>query len=484
MSFIEVEEGKSYFCEIALGQPTTAVEGATVEQAPTTIGGIFTIGGGDIQLRLVRFDRSFHVPDEAHLEARTEANWTASLFDTVPGGTRQIGHTDCVTYHQKMFVNTALIGWDAWSPDDRVRRTQFRVPEAELLLRHRPTFAGLSNSAFRDPPNQEAFDVPVAGGRVRVYYAASGSMSSDYPRDVWPVVEMEFEDGISLQELRSRTLTMLRFLSATASTRLRAREQIVSRLSRDEWLTAAESGNHPNDYSVYYYEGVNDRKTPRATGAPYTAFAFIQDDAERAAFAACLQTWFARNADWEGAASAMMEAFAMHDVMSPARLLNATRWIEATPGMKPVPAMAENHILALSRLVNRHAVKFGYNAITGRLRNSMRQIANEQNAQRFTRLVSELKAFYGHQVVGDDLAEWVAEAFTWRGKAAHRPMIGNTEAEYERFAKATHAAECFAYLMLLRDLPMSDAGRTRIVSAELVEIYRVGVRGKRPRDIR
>jgi hypothetical protein len=483
MSFIEVERGKSYYCEVALDQLAKVVEGATIEQPPIAIGGIFSIDGTDIRLRLVHFDEHFHVSDEAPLKVRTEANWTASLFDTISEGAGHIMCADRVAFSQNVLVNTALIGWDAWTADDRVRRTQFRVFEVELFLRHWPTFKGLLDSQFGKASNQEAFDVPVAGGCVRVQYNASGNTQSHYPRDVWAVVEMEFDEGISLSAMRNRSITMLRFLSAVASTHLQAREQIVSRLTRNEWLTAVKAREHPLDYSVYYYEGDKKNTSPGGRRGPHCAFAHLYDDTERNAFIACLQVWFSRNADWEGAASAMMSTFALHDEMSPERLLNATKWIEATPGTKPQPAMSEDHILALCKLVSRNAEKLGYGVIAGRLRNSLRQIANEQNAQRFARLVSELKTFYGDQVVGDDLAEWVAEAFSWRGRAAHRPMIGYTEVEYKRLFKAIQAAECFAYLMLIRDLPMSDTGRKRVASAELVERYCVGIKGQRPRDI-
>ena len=484
MSFIEVEKGKAFYCEAALDHPALVVENKVVEQAPITLGGTFTIDGGDIRLRLVRFDKIFHVPDGARLEARTEENWVASLFDIVRMGVGRAGGGNRTSYSENVLVNTALIGWDIWSKDDRVRRTQFRVPEADLLLRHRPTFNGLANNPIGKAPEHLAFDVPVTGGYVRIRYGASGSTDSNYPRDIWPLVEMEFDEGISLTALRKQTITMLRFLSASASMRLSACEQTVSRLSHAEWLGQIEKGEHPHDYSVYYYEKEQERSKLSNLGRLYGAFAFLYGDEERSAFIACLQAWFARNADWEGAASAMMDAFSFRDVMSPERLLNATKWIEATPGVKAHPVMSEEHILALCKLVSRNAVRLGYRAISGRLRNSLRQIASEQNVQRFARLVADLKVCYGDQVVGDDLAEWVAEAFSWRGKAAHRPIIGQTEAEYECFAKATHAAECFAYLMLLRDLPMSHEGKKRVESAPLVEEYRFGIKGQRPRDIK
>jgi hypothetical protein len=158
MSFIKVEDGKSFYCEARLDQPAEIVEGIAIEQPVINLGGIFTVCGGGIRLKLVCFDHVFHVPNDAVLVVRTEANWTASLFDMVSLGTGQHGHTDRVAYRQDFLVNTALIGWDRWTADDRVLRTRFRVPDADFLLRHRPTFAGLSNShIIPRPKNRDSW---------------------------------------------------------------------------------------------------------------------------------------------------------------------------------------------------------------------------------------------------------------------------------------------------------------------------------------
>ncbi|WAC27870.1 hypothetical protein [Ancylobacter sp. SL191] len=482
MSYIEVEEGRALYAEVTVEQPVVVVEGVEEPKLPLRVGGTFMIKDGDIRLSLVRFDEFFHVADETHLIARTEKNWTASLYDLVPGGSGQLGHTDLTTYHQTILVNTALVGWEPWLPEYRTRRTVFRVPGADYLMRHRSTFDGMANNKFGAEQDHMAVDATVMGGRVRIYYNASGSMDSDYAKEVWPVVELEFDELQPLQEMRRRVITFLRFLSSLSLNVFTAGEQIVSHLSHDEWIKEAHEGNNPPDFSVYYYEG--RKRAPVTDARLHGSYALLHDDDERTAFVDCLVEWFARNDRWEGAASAMMDAFSLDDVMSPNRLLNATKWIESTPGAAAKQAMEERHVVALASLLSRHAIRLGYEKLLGRLKNSLRRIAEEQNADRFVRLVAELKATFGDKVVGDDLAAWVAEAFTLRGKAAHRPIISQTDEEYELFAKAVYAAECFAYLMLIRELPMCERGRKRATSSAMVEYYRLEIKGIWPKDMK
>lgn len=482
MSYIDVEEGRALYAEVTVEPPVMVVEGVEEPQPPLRVGGTFMIHDGDIRLSLVRFDEFFHVAKETYLIARTEKNWSASLYDLVPGGSGERGHTDLTTYHQTMLVNTALIGWKPWLPEYRTRRTVFRVPGADYVMRHYPTFDGMANKKFGDDKEHVAIDATVKGGRVCIYYNASGSMDSDYAKEVWPVVELEFNEVQPLDEMRRRVITFLRFLSSLSSNAFKASEQIVSRLSHEEWIKEVHEHNNPPDFSIYYYEG--RKRAPITDARIHGSYALLHDDDERKAFVDCLVEWFARDDKWEGAASAMMDAFSLDDVMSPTRLLNATKWIESTPGTAAKQAMEEGHVVALSSLLSRHAIRLGYEKLQGRLKNSLRRIAEEQNADRFVRLVADLKATFGEKVVGDDLAAWVAEAFTLRGKVAHRPIIRQTDEEYELFAKAVHAAECFAYLMLIRELPMCEAGRKRAASSAMVEYYRVEMKGIWPKDVK
>jgi hypothetical protein len=485
MSYIEVEEGSALYAEAVIPQPTMMVEGVAQEQPALHVGGTFIIEDGDIRLKLVRMDKYFHVGDETeHLVVRTEKNWTASLFDIVPSSSGQHG-TKSAAYWQDILVNTAIVGWEEWKPEYHVRRTIFRVPGADHFLRHYPTYQGMTNKKFSEEKEHEALDAEVSFGRIRITYWANSTMDSDYARDVWPVVELQFTDEQSLEDMRHHVISFLRFLSCTASHRMTASEQTISRLDHDEWLDAVKARNAPVDYSVYYFEGDKPKKQNKRNEARiYGSFALLHDDEERDAFVDCLKAWFARERDWEGAASALIVAYNLDDEMSPTRLLNAVKWIEETPGTKAQRAIPKPDADKLTRVVVEEAKRLGYGDYTDAFRNMIGAIAKERHTVRFERLVAELKAQFGDQVVGDDLAAWVTKAVALRNPAAHGMILRQTDEEYEEFAKAVHAAECFAYLLLIRDLPMTKQGLTRAASSSLVEGYRVNIKGSMPKVVK
>ncbi|MEG8030682.1 hypothetical protein QP179_03315 [Sphingomonas aurantiaca] len=484
MNYIRIEPNKSFYGEVELEQPSMVVDGQEVAQPSMTIGGTFAIADGVPRLNLVKFDQHFHVSDGVPLTMRTEENWVVSLFDTVPLRTGRRGGPVSLTYYQHVISNLTLVSWEQWKPEYRVRRATFRVPLADYILRHWPTYQQLADSKLGHHVAREAIVAPIAGGTVRIHYSLSGSGDSDYPKEVWPLIEMEFDTGLDLNEAGHSVLTFVRFLSAVSSVVLEASELQFSQLTHAEYNQAHIDGHMPIEYSVYYQREVGPSKADPEHIRTWGAFAFLNDDAERDAFVACLTAWFGRSDDYEGATLTMMEAMSLKGQINPTRLINATKWIEATPGVKPKSAMKDLDITALSSLLARNAIKLGYSNIRGRIANCFKQIASEANSARFIRLVAELKLVYGEKVVGDDLASWVAEAFTVRGSVAHGPIIRQTELQYQIFVRATYAAECFAYLLLLRDLPMSDEGRIRVGSAAMVEKYGHGIRGQSPVDFK
>lgn len=476
--FISVEDGHPYYCEATVTSAVGSARGPGHPPVTTNIGGILTISAGKISLRLVRFDERFEVQEDDRIEARSEANWVASLFDIVPMGMGQWGLGKKAAYNVNVLVNTAVLGWDAWSIDDRVRLTRFRLASADNILRHLPTYDRLVNNPFAAPV---ALDEPVSGGRVRILYTAFFDMNKN-PINVWPVIEMDFDEGLTLGVLRARTHAFVSFLSAAASKSLAVREQVVSRLSSTELLEHIEPGTRRAEYSMYIYGKDESASMHSADRLGAGSFVLLFDDNERSAFIKCLQSWFDRYSIWEHATSAMMDAFALQGMTGSERLLNATKWIEQTPGAESQRAMSEEDIKEISNVMSRRADELGHGGIYDRLSNCLSMVAAEKRSQRFSRLTRELKAFYGESIVGDDLAEWVTEAFHRRGKAAHCPIIYTSAAERERVYMAIHAAECFAYLMLLRELPMSNEGKTRVAEAPLVRFYTRNIKGRSPGD--
>ena len=166
--------------------------------------------------------------------------------------------------------------------------------------------------------------------------------------------------------------------------------------------------------------------------------------------------------------SLMMKALSMQSVMNSERLLNATKWIEATPGTAAKQAIDEKHIDALSKRFARCAMRLGYEDLEERVQGSLRRVKDQKNEDRFARLTAELSNVFGDKVVGTHWQSGSARLSSSVGTprmVQSCPKRGGVAALF----KATHAAECFAYLLPIKDLPMTKEGMRRAASSELVE---------------
>jgi hypothetical protein len=207
MTYIRLENASTLYCEVQPNVGNEPSPEAITAQPRFRLAGTLTYKEGEISLRLVQFDRFFRVPDSMPLLARTEA-WNAALYGTLTPGTGQRGLGGQVAYCQDIFAHIAVIGRDCWTADHRVWRTRFRVPGADRLLHLAPTFRGVAQARAGDQPGYEVLEVAVEGATIRVGYGATYSMDADYPRDIWPTIEMEFSSGLSLEETGRLTMIM------------------------------------------------------------------------------------------------------------------------------------------------------------------------------------------------------------------------------------------------------------------------------------
>lgn len=479
MSYIKVDAGRAHYCEALIDQPLTVEDGAVTKPVALRLGGILSLGAEAFTLQLHNFDTHFHLGDDEYIVARTADNWFASFTSYVSTGSGSRWGEKQV-FSQTFAINTAIIGWKPWLQGDLVRRTRFLVPKADDLLHHSTVHHQIANSRLGSSPANEVVSCPVVGGTVRIYYSWTGNSISDYPLQIWPEVEMEFDEHIPESTVRDRVTCFLQFLSAASSIRFVEDGQTVSKVPHAEWLAEIEAGSQDTDWSIYHWADARDRAPLGEHGGAHGAFATNRDDEERLRFSDCLTEWFRRYPEWEGACSAMMEALSLQNVMNAERLLNVTRWLEATPGTQPGRIFTDDHRSALGKLAARGAENLGYDlSLRGRVKGAVSGIKEDRNLV-WKRLVSEIQAVFGEHLIANDLAAWVGKAFSLRGNAAHRPIIGFTEAEYETFSRAVFSAECFALLMLLKDLPMTAEGRRRVGEAPLVRYYQLEIEGSLP----
>ena len=136
-------------------------------------------------------------------------------------------------------------------------------------------------------------------------------------------------------------------------------------------------------------------------------------------------------------------------------------------------AVDQNDIDAIANCAAAEAERLGHVGYKERIAGVIRgQLKTESNTERFRRLKREVCARFGNNALDEEAVGHFLTAMQFRGKVAHghfEPSDGN---EYRAFAKAVHALEALCYFLMLKDLPMTDAGAQRARGIEIASDYR------------
>ncbi|MGM8931374.1 hypothetical protein [Salinicola halophyticus] len=318
-------------------------------------------------------------------------------------------------------------------------------------------------------PDLTAFRVDAAGISVKAWLAPSGNSISDRPREIVPWIVIEFANGRPLAELRKSLPSVLRFFSVVSGQRLQATDIVVSRYTEEEFEKRANAELPTPEHRVFRY--VDTAEESSSFADLFSTLVSLRSLADRTALEASLAAWIERDEAWTPAAAMMFDSLSKQSVMSASRLLSATRCIEEIPGAGPEKVIAKEHAKALGKVIDRAARKLGYASIGGRFKNAISRVSLETNRERLARLVHDVREVFGYAVVDEHLVDWVAEAFSMRGRAAHGARTAIDD-EFDVFARAVEAVECLNLLLMAKELPLGEENQARVSRHPLVQQYR------------
>jgi ApeA N-terminal domain 1 len=455
----DIEIGREYFCrEIASGRE-----------------GRFSISKDYIKATLFAFDERFHLDTGGVVVLRTETNKIVSLHQNIDGGS---GGGGFVNSDPPMFSdahtiisNIAVVGFSAWEAQDTLRQVDFAVPHTSDLLRHSEKFQALADAEFGSDTDQDLLTLHSGGMTVRIWYGASGSMDFSRPQHIEPQVALEFDDGQTLISYINHVYCVVRFFSAALCQRLQPKDIIVRQLSREAWIAAVEAKQHRGDHSIWYIWPENEEDDRDIWVG--RSFVHMRDDAELESFSACLKAWIDRDSEWSNATNLMMTAFKLKNEISPDRLLTAFKWFEETPGTSVLPAIKPEDVDKIAAAASAKAAELGYDQVEKRIRGSLAVLKTESHDQRFARLIGEVRAVFGNEIVPDDLLDFLKKAVGFRGKAAHAHFEPESETEFQDFSRSIYAVECLSYLLMLKDLPINSEGLQRVRRSRPVAHFRL-----------
>jgi hypothetical protein len=438
--------------------------------------GLFTLSGHEISAKIYSYEKSFLIDPEHPIFLRTEKNDIVSLHSNIGDPPRQSSRVVPpirTAYRQDIISNIAIIGHDAWTADDRVKRVTFKVSHTNHLLRHHGKFADLGRVDTVGPNAWLIHRDQATGMWLEARYAAVYEMGwFDAPKEVWPVFAIEFDELPTIHEYIQHVSDYTRFLSFCLGAPLTPSEFHISRLSLDEAIAATGNGTYPGDHGVHYVwpETKVDSRDLWVGGSPVTAW----DDDELTAFRACLVNWINRAPTWRKSYALMSACLEKKNEITAERLVHACRWLEEIPLAAVRQAISDDDVDAISAAAAQAANSRGLATdIRHRIAGSIKRLKAETTEEQFRRLVKMVQEKFGSNCLSDGVLPHLKRAINLRGKAAHGHYCPDDDAEFRDFCKSITALEALCILLTAYDLPINAEGIRRMNYNPVVRDYRL-----------
>lgn len=454
----DLELGNRYFCR--------------EEATGNGHGGIFNFYANEMTVELYAFDEiHIGVELEGVLVLRLANNSMLSLYNNIrAGGT--VGYVDIENERQttclRVLSNVVIAGDSPWPQGKPVRRLSFSMAHSDELLRYSDKHDAIIEAELGDMPETTLFAVEADGMVFKAWYSVSGSLTLK-PTHIGVRYGIDFHEPRYLHNYMPELQRLLHFVSAALGHPFVPSEIEFSSLTDTEYEAAVEARKGYKAHKVHYVRPSNPPHHSLWIG---NSFAHVRGQTELAAFLECLGEWVSRDAAWRSANNLMMGTLILQDVLSGERLLNACRWLEKIPGADSEIAVSDEDIDVIAAAASAEAERLGHGNYKPRIAGVIRgQLKKESNRERFTRLHGSICTRFGNAALHDSAIEYLLKAMQFRGEVAHGHFIPSDEAEHRTFEKSIYAMEALCYLLTIRDLPMSEGGRQRAVTQQIVANY-------------
>jgi len=455
-----IEKGKQLHCsETVTGKKLT---------------GTLILSNDGLRADLYSYDEAFNIKTDRPLHLIAEKGQIVSLHSTIDNGLGSSFWDDRTVWHQGIIANVSVIGADAWTETDTIKRVTFTVKHTMELLRHQNKLAVIRRERRPDDEHFRLFEICVAGMTLKASYGAMYNSGSDTPTQIWPVYEIEYGEPQSLHDYLRHVLDYVHFLSFCNGAVFKPSDIKIDRVSFAEILQAMEAQSYRDSHEVYYAwpEVPVDDQSLWVGGSPIRAW----DQTELGAFQDCLSVWMNRAAAWTNAYAMMMGCFRRNNVLSADRLINACRWFEEIPLAASQFALKPRDVEEIAAAAAAKAEALGHTMqLKERIKGAIRRIKEETAEDRFRRLLSTVERRFGANIFLETAIVDLKRALAFRGRCAHGHFNPESDQEFRDFSRSTGAMEALCYMLTALDLPLSAEGLDRIRRNPVVQDYRLSL---------
>lgn len=450
-------------------QPQETVQGIELvsgQRHPCT----FKYDSNEILATVYTFDDLPNIKEDQPVFILSEKLKVISLYNNIISGPgRRSGpNIQTTAFWLPIYSNCAIIGTNEWTPTDRIRRVNFRMPNAMRMFWNGEKLRSLSQGR-RTEESFEIFSATASLANLRAYYTARGMAWGDGYTDFDCGFEIEFHDAVPLGEHLEYLSIFKWFFSGCLGFLLDDTDRKISRQTQEEFIASVKSRAEIHEHHEIRLGHSLDDPPSHISFHGSPAWGNAADEISN--LTNCLVAWMDRLDDWKNTYVHMAGCLRMHREISSERLLSACKWLECIPTASPELVSDNSVIEAMARAAHAAGVESGLEVNLGRVRGILKPLIKESHDARFRRLVS-LVWPNNHQSKSRD--EFVAElkrSQGLRGAAAHNHIEVRSQEEFADLARVIHAVEALCFLLTMRDLPWSDKARGRLMGHPMTQNY-------------
>lgn len=350
-----------------------------------------------------------------------------------------------------------------------VKQVDFEVPSAHSILENSHFIDLLAGEGRHRTANRRIVQTTFKGGTLSIWYSAKYIGGEPFPAKWKPRIEVRFETPNSIERFTDTLFLVTSFMSFNLGAYLRWQGANISHMDDDEINSAISTGTYGGRHRAIFPIG-NDEPDIRGTGK-FGSPCLCHNDEERAVFGDCLKKWLERAPEWKTAYGLMMSFLNQRRTIGADRLLAACKCLEQIPGTENQKVLDDDDIDEIISAAQTEADKLGHGKLNARIRMSLQRVGTEDHEARFSRLYQH--ALNGHASVRPfaSVVTDLKNAMRLRGHAAHRALHTDTDVEFQTLVRAVSAVECLCFLLLARELPLSNQGKDRLFRNRLVADY-------------
>lgn len=453
--------------------------------------GRLSINGRRMKLELFCFDEYFDIQTDQPIVLELSDGRTATLFDCVQAGTGITSHQGKKVYRGAVVPNIVLIGHEPWGPSTLVRSATFGFHKSETALltagiidhQYEKVIASSETSSTTNASSRYRETVTINHDKTSILKASSqgleihvwaGMSSSSGPMthtvEFRPMVSLDFDPGVPVHEYISIVCDIVSLFAMSMGYASQPFNIQISPLTAAEQRLKIADDTFRGNFEARYAwaEQLPDLDHVWPGGAVLQ----VLKDSERTATEACLVAWMDRRHEWRTAYGLMMSALRRRERIDQDRLLNAFSWFESVPLDQKSKDFAQSEIDEISAAAINKAHELGLSGKDERIRRILGQLKAESASLRFKRLLKTLRERFGATLATLDRFEQdCLDAIPLRGKAAHGDFSMD-DVSFSDFSRAIYAVECAAFLLMVRDLPISEAAQSRLHGHPLMDYVR------------